>query len=204
MPEHHAVLFQGRVLADTAIDVPLLRSKTELEFLSVPVLSIAIVRELIASAYVKPFEKPTKTIVLEVGQIAPEAQQALLKVLEEPPLTTRFILVLPSFDSLLATLRSRLYQPIDERMSVSVEYPLFQEFLRRPFAERMAQIADIAKTKETSDFDLLCDGLRSWAVEAPVNSLTTRIHEWLLVLPKRGSSKKMLWEDIALSLPTVR
>ena len=80
---HHALLYQGRVLTDTPIDVGQLRATTEVELVHVPILSIGLVRELTLSAYARPFEKASKTIVIEVGQIAPEAQQALLKLLEE-------------------------------------------------------------------------------------------------------------------------
>jgi hypothetical protein len=204
MPEHHAVLYQGRVLADTPIDSTTLSTETELSFVTVPVLSIAAVRDLIATAYVRPFEKPTKTIVLEVGQIAPEAQQALLKVFEEPPQTTRFILVVPSFDNLLPTLRSRLYQPQAEHIVSSITHELFETFMRQTYSERLALIADCAKAKDTTDFEQLADGLRAWIITEPVNVITTRLHEWLLVLSKRGSSKKMLWEDIALVVPVAR
>jgi hypothetical protein len=204
MPSHHAVLYQGHALSDTPLDIEQLRSETEVETVSVPVLSIGAVRSLIETAYVRPFEKPTKTIVLAVGQIAPEAQQALLKLLEEPPATTRFILVLPSFDSLFPTLRSRLYQPTDTRAAVEVKNELFESFLKHTYGERIALIADIAKAKDTSDFETLAIGLRSFVEHAAVSPLTAQLHEWLMLLPRRGSSKKMLWEDIALRLSILR
>ncbi len=200
MPPHHAVLYHGRVLADTPLDLALVRAETELEILSLPVLSIGAVRTLIATAYVRPFEKPTKTIVLEVGQIAPEAQQALLKLLEEPPATTRFILVLPAFDNLLPTLRSRLYEPTDVRTTSVIPHTLFESFLAAPYAARIAQIADIAKAKDSTDFEMLAAGLRTFVANAPVLPRTAELHDRLLVLGKRGASKKMLWEDIALRL----
>ena len=146
-------------------------------------------------------EKATKTIVLEVGQIAGEAQQAMLKILEEPPVTTLFIIVVPSFDNLLPTLRSRLYQPQDNREVMDTSHQLFTDFVARSYGERIALIAEIAKAKDTPDFEALSQGLRNWIAHAPVTPLVTTVHDWLLVLSKRGSSKKMLWEDIALRLP---
>lgn len=204
MPPHHAVLYQGHTLADTPLDLGILRSETELELVTLPVLSIGVVRSLIATAYARPFEKSTKTIVLEVGQIAPEAQQALLKVLEEPPVTTRFILILPTFDNLLPTLRSRLYQPTDTRDVVVVQNELFKTFMAYSHSERIAQITNIAKAKDTTEFETLATGLRTFVTSMPVSSQTTQLHEWLLLLPKRGASKKMLWEDIALRLSVSR
>jgi hypothetical protein len=198
------MLYQGSTLSDTPLAIDELQLSTELECVSLPILSIGVVRDLIARAYVRPFEKATKTIVLEVGQIAPAAQQAMLKILEEPPETTRFIIVIPSFDNLLGTLRSRLYQPLDNReMSIS-PHVLFAEFMARPYAERFSMIADIAKAKDSADFEELARGLRNWLIQAPVSPLSITLHDWLQVLPKRGSSKKMLWEDIALRLPVAR
>lgn len=201
LTQHHALLYCGRVLSDTPLDLGELARKTEIEILNVAVLSIAMVRDLTATAYVRPFEKDTKTIVLEVGQIAGEAQHALLKLLEEPPATTKFILVLPSFVGLLPTLRSRLHQPTDERSIIIVENKRFTSFLQSPLAVRINEIASLAKAKETTGFDELASGLADWLTTAPAAPMRTQLHAWLLILPKRGSSKKMLWEDIALRLP---
>jgi hypothetical protein len=81
---------------------------------------------------------------------------------------------------------------------------LFDAFLARSYSERMTQIADIAKAKETTDFDILSTGLRAYVAETDITPILAQIHAWLLLLPKRGSSKKMLWEDIALRLPVAR
>ena len=200
MPPHHAILYQGHTLADTGIDETDLPQATEVEVMSFPILSIGLVRQLIAAAYLRPFEKPTRTIVLEVGQIALEAQHALLKLLEEPPETTSFIIITPEPGHLLPTVRSRLYQPAHQVTTPEFDQ-IFRNYLASSVGERITQIATIAKAKDTTDFEKLATGLSLWLPGAPPGVNRALIPEWLLLLPKRGTAKKMIWEDIALRLP---
>lgn len=59
-------------------------------------------------AYVRPNEAPCRVFVLENAQnLSPQAQNALLKVLEEPPAAVQFLLTCDRSSSLLATVRSR-------------------------------------------------------------------------------------------------
>ena len=60
----------------------------------------------IAEAYIS--ESQTKYIILATKSINAVAQNALLKVLEEPPNHIEFIIIVPSKSTLLATIRSRL------------------------------------------------------------------------------------------------
>ena len=68
------------------------------------------VRKLIATAYRTPDGDATKQKVVIVTKyiFTVEAQQALLKVVEEPPQTTEFLFVVPYSLQLLPTLLSRL------------------------------------------------------------------------------------------------
>lgn len=66
------------------------------------------VRELIASAWVLPNEADRKVyIIQDAGTMNPAAQNAVLKLLEEPPGFVSLILVCDSPDQLLETVRSR-------------------------------------------------------------------------------------------------
>ena len=63
-------------------------------------------------AYVKPYHGHAKVFIIDEAELlAPEAQNLLLKTLEEPPPDTYFILVTTRPDSLLPTIRSRC-QPV--------------------------------------------------------------------------------------------
>lgn len=50
-----------------------------------------------------------KVFIISARGITKEAQNALLKIFEEPPEGTHFFLVVPAFETLLPTLRSRLF-----------------------------------------------------------------------------------------------
>jgi DNA polymerase-3 subunit delta' len=71
-------------------------------------IKVDVVRGVIAASAYKPFDGRRRVVVVE-GAEALEigAQNALLKVLEEPPSGTVFVLVSARPDALLATVRSR-------------------------------------------------------------------------------------------------
>ena len=79
------------------------------------------IRQLRAMAYTRPFEFPRRIFILDEAQsIHWQAVDLLLKVLEEPPETTSFILVCPNAYELRSTIRSRCtrvtFQPVEESL----------------------------------------------------------------------------------------
>lgn len=87
-------------------------SKYDLEFLEPEseksTIPIEKIKELKKKSFLKPFNSPSKTIVIhEFEKTTLEAQNALLKLLEEPPNYTYIIITAPSTSSLLPTIISR-------------------------------------------------------------------------------------------------
>jgi DNA polymerase-3 subunit delta' len=79
------------------------------------------IRQLRVAAYTRPFELRRRVFVLDQAQtIHWQAVDLLLKVLEEPPETTHFILVCPNQYQLKATIRSRCqrvpFQTVEEAL----------------------------------------------------------------------------------------
>jgi DNA polymerase-3 subunit delta' len=77
------------------------------------------IRQLRSIAYTRPFEFPRRIFILDEAQaIHWQAVDLLLKVLEEPPETTSFILICPNAFELRSTIRSRClriaFQPVDQ------------------------------------------------------------------------------------------
>lgn len=71
-------------------------------------LSVDQIRELRAEAFVKPHSAEHRVFIIEdASKMNPQAQNALLKVLEEPPKNVIFILLVPSKTMLLDTIISR-------------------------------------------------------------------------------------------------
>lgn len=72
-------------------------------------IKIDTVRELRRQAFVVPNEADYKIfLILEASGMGEEAQNALLKLIEEPPRFTRFILACASKEQLLPTIQSRV------------------------------------------------------------------------------------------------
>ena len=71
-------------------------------------IKIEAVRDLKSRTVLKPFEAAAKVFVIESADCMNEAaQNALLKTLEEPEGASFFILISPSMEKLLVTIRSR-------------------------------------------------------------------------------------------------
>lgn len=76
------------------------------------------IRQLRTVAYTRPFEFARRVFVIDAAQTVHwQAVDLLLKVLEEPPETTHFILVCPNAFELRSTIRSRCmrlaFQPVE-------------------------------------------------------------------------------------------
>lgn len=71
-------------------------------------IKIDTVRDVIADAGRRPFEARRRVVIIdEADALVEQAQNALLKTLEEPPPSSIFVLVSSLPDSLLTTVRSR-------------------------------------------------------------------------------------------------
>ncbi len=67
---------------------------------------IALAREVIAQSYLASARK--RFIILSAPKFSIEAQNALLKILEEPPKNVQFVMIVPSKNAILPTIISRL------------------------------------------------------------------------------------------------
>jgi len=71
-------------------------------------IGVDAARETNADALKKPFAAPRKVYIIPDGEnLTPEAQNALLKTLEEPPEYVVFMIIIPSASQLLQTIISR-------------------------------------------------------------------------------------------------
>ncbi|HUY13038.1 MAG TPA: hypothetical protein VMX16_05300 [Terriglobia bacterium] len=69
------------------------------------------VRQIRQTAYTRPFEMPRRIFIIDRAQLLHwQAVDLLLKVLEEPPESTLFLLVCPNVHELRATIRSRCFK----------------------------------------------------------------------------------------------
>jgi DNA polymerase III delta prime subunit len=202
MPNHHALVY----IADSAaaIDIPaeLLVPSLDVVHVFTERLLIADARQIITEAYTKPVASALRTIVITVRDFQPEAQHALLKLFEEPPATTRFIVVVPRLDMLLPTLRSRVLV-VSASTQGDTENLHFRPFVQASYADRLVLVADYAKDKDTIAMEALVRGAEEYASK----EVATQPHLLRTVLMIRdyfafpGASRKMLLEALALALP---
>jgi DNA polymerase-3 subunit delta' len=117
-------------------------------------IKIEPIREAVDRTAFKPFEGRRRAVIVdEADAMVPQAQNALLKTLEEPPPSSIFMLITARPDSLLATVRSRcirLWFAADGATDVDEE--------ARAVAERVLTLAagrDDVQTRLSAAKDLL-------------------------------------------------
>lgn len=100
---------QSKIIISNDFDTTKSRLKQEcknIRFYEYDSLSIDNAKEIITQAYIAEYEP--KNIVIIAKKFENAAQNALLKVLEEPPNNIFFTIIAPSKNVLLATIISRL------------------------------------------------------------------------------------------------
>lgn len=158
-----------------------------------------------------------KIFVISANSVLREAQNAMLKLFEEPIPDTHFFLIVPDTNALLKTLLSRFYL-ISERKDVSPDEDV-SKFLAMPLARRIDFIKEKLEQFEEENEEESTDSARASALRF-LNSLEFALHQkvpaekrdaesfehiWktreLLRMP--GSSVKNLLESVALIAPVI-
>lgn len=101
---------------------------------------IEVVRELHSFLIRKPLQSPYNLVVLQNAHLlTPEAQNALLKTLEEPPPHSKLVLIAPQSHSLLPTIISRcaLLETTTPINSTPVNWDYLQTVLASSSAQRL-------------------------------------------------------------------
>lgn len=199
---HHAVLFRADSVRSLALSSDAHSSDTQ--DIYIDRFGIEDARELVRKAYNRPIEAVEQVLVVRTDFITLEAQNALLKVLEEPPQSTRFIFIVPQGFTMLPTLISRFSEESSGEESVSLnDNKDFSNFLTENYQERLASIEQAMKRKDTSWQQSVKQGLVQYIKESGNMIGSLRELEYSVrMLLTRGASNKMLFEHIALTLPT--
>jgi hypothetical protein len=168
-----------------------------------PSLSVATARTLGVLQSGKSLSGSKQVFVVKTGSIGEEAQNALLKIFEEPTSETHFFVFLPQ-DTLLPTLRSRV------RMLHEVQSENNRTlFLKLSVSDRLMyikkmtdDISDEKKTKQSA-IDLLNNIETELYQDGGVIVHTTKLtlcEKTRTALFARGAMTKMLLEQVALSI----
>lgn len=191
------------------------RSITDIDVLTYGLFSVLDARTIAQRAYRTSRSGGGQGIVIAVDRIFHEAQNALLKVFEEPPEGTLLILVVPSSGVLIPTLRSRL---TELKMPALHSSALAEEFIRATKEARTKLIEKIV-TKAKSEKQHEKDSARS-EVRALVETLVQHsyvankknpspelrallgdLDAFIPILNERSAPLKLILEHISLVLP---
>lgn len=217
----HAYLIQGdENSARELVDIlkTMLPEKTPaLSFMRMPTFGVDDSRLIVESGSESAMEDTPVMNVISADAITFEAQNALLKVLEEPAAHTHFFFILPRIDRILPTFRSRCRTIVDKKSALdpSIDARLFASM---SLGERMKFVQTFIKEREDQESDtikkeidhlaeaiahVLTEKKKSGELED--NQIIVRAYSSLSLVREyvadRGSSTKMIIEYLALALP---
>jgi hypothetical protein len=203
MITHHATVIAATSLEAAVEQLPVQVTDIDTDVLTEPSLSIASVRSLIARAQQRPVRSSVRSFVVVANQIPVIAQNALLKLFEDPPTHTQFVVVMPRPGELIPTLRSRV-QIIEEHGAV-VEAPMFDlvQFQSEPIAHQLQTIDQWVKAGDQATIDNFLTSIEYYFATNQQYIATVTLTTYLSVgqkLRQPGASKKMLLEHLVLSL----
>lgn len=144
-----------------------------------------------------------RQFLIAFDSITVEAQNALLKLFEEPPEGVVFHIVVPRREMLLPTLQSRLLVVGTQMTQRESEHVFFTY----PYDERLREIAARTKAKDVAWCEAVANAAEHVArTLADAHERRRALSSVMLVrsyLGARGASAKMLLEELALALPVV-
>lgn len=227
---HHAYLIEGGREETIKAIFDFLESfgfKTtgnpDLAHIAVDSFKIDDARNLKAYASERGGSDGKKIFVVSANNFLLEAQNAMLKLFEEPIENTHFFLVLPDTSALLDTFVSRFYL-IAQKSDLSLDSKTADDFIKMPLQKRLDFIKQLLAETEEEDEDgneiIVLDSTRARAQKF-LNALEVALHKRMpknaqnnecfyqifkvrefLRMP--GSSAKTLMESVALVVPVIQ
>lgn len=113
-------------------------------------IGINEVKNFTTKAYIKPFIAKNKVFVIKNAELMTiEAQNSMLKLIEEPPLDTYIFFQADNFSKLLLTIRSRCSIVFidNENIYLNSKLPNLESILKMKYEERYQIIKDISDDK---------------------------------------------------------
>ena len=206
MTEHHAYLCRNELSKSEIIQAITERfGSSDVRDISADIIGISDARSIIEQANVRPVSGTHQLVIVNARSIRVEAQHALLKIFEEPPISSLFLVCVPSDCYLLPTLLSRFYVH-DSHSEKSLDTnTAFEDFSKLSYKERIEQIKKRLDKKDLAWVEEMKKGLL-----VKLSSTKKEINKEVLPnlvmvaenLNTRGASNKFLLEELALSLST--
>jgi hypothetical protein len=208
LSNHHAYLLRTDThsIAEVLKDIISDRSGPvlHLPFTNIVLADVGAIRHEAAR---RPETGNSRLLLVSAKSISFESQQALLKLLEEPPDGTQFLFVLPSQAVLLATVQSRFFElpPGSSHETVGEDW---HNFMAQAYPDRLTTITKKLAKKDLDWITAMQLGVRQFTASSTFPQATLRDLETLSLissyLGSRGASNKQLLELLALHLPVMQ
>ncbi len=199
---HHAYLIIGSFESALPLLPPHVQTGAEdCQIISYEALTISDARDLRHQASLSGLGASGRTFIMKVKSITAEAQQALLKLFEDPADKTTFYVIAEEEEMFIPTFRSRC---ILWRTKTSAESSISETvsaFLASPYRERCALIQDMSAKKDGAGMEALLRGLEFAAHDTHTEELMCGTLSLAMYRFDRGISLKMILEHLALSFP---
>jgi len=207
---HHAYVLYGNIDLSRKILFDFLSSELSVSKDNNPdffhyqsnTVPIDIVREIVLSSTRKSFSEK-KIYVIEFDTILVEAQNALLKVLEEPNPNTHFFFLTESRNFALETIKSRVVEISMPKEDAVIDSDS-EDFISGTIVRRFDIATRISKDKDRKSAERI---IRNILISVRENKevydkkFATALFHALLYVNIPSSSVKMILEHIAMLLP---
>lgn len=206
---HHAVIIDGDrqqaltqareyVVATLGMPIP---SNPDVSIVEYDRFGVDDVRLLKERAYQRAFGT-RQVFVIAAYHLTREAQNGLLKLLEEPPQGTHLILIVPTIEHVLATIRSRVLH-LGTAHAASLTHDRAERFMQASVAKRLTLVKGIIDKKDRADARVFLHELEAY-VRTQGASGYSSLRDIVFVeqyVSDTSSSVKMLLEHLAVALP---
>jgi DNA polymerase III delta prime subunit len=175
-------------------------------------LSVEDARKVFEIASSAPMSGDKKVVIIAAARAYHEAQNALLKIFEEPPAGTFLFLIIPTLGGLLPTLRSRVQILGNDEKQKPKIHEEAEAFLKASKEKRSAMIKKLATGKDEDERRAhrdeaiaLVEGIEIAAyahkTDPQARALLEDIAELRSYLYDRAAPLRMILEHISLVLP---
>jgi DNA polymerase-3 subunit delta' len=154
-------------------------------------IGILKMNELKKWSTIKPFKSKSKIAFIQQAHLlTPEAQNSILKLLEEPSLATHIVLITNNHELLLTTIQSRCQLIIDNAQENFMDLIKITEFINLPLLEKFSFLDILEKeTDKNSAINQFLISLLSYYRE---KLLTGKDRNYIKKIQLISETKKMI------------
>ena len=224
MNRHHAFVIEAEAEEGIAVAEAWLKKELRMEAKNNPdvivlrygLLSVDDARRVSELATGAAFSGDTKAVIIAASRAYHEAQNALLKLFEEPPQGAYLFLIMPTLGGLLPTLRSRVQELKNMEYGIkNVEIPeAAEEFMKATKEKRSALIKKLTSGKDEEERRenreealAIVNGIeaaiyhKGGFTKPPLTALLQDIQELRGHLHDRSAPVRMILEHLSLVMP---